>query len=115
MKKLYYDLKLKIGYLIKGIKTRNSIHLGDIVIYKNKEWFVNNAIRSCGQCRTRLYDLIENIPYDGNRIREFVSAPEPEVKKVKNWNNFKRGIFNVYDFNMLYWHEINLNRLMNRT
>lgn len=113
MKKLYYDLKLKLSYLINGIKTRNTIHLGDIVIYKNKEWFVNNAIRSCGQCRTRLYDLVENTPY--GTIRKSISAPEHEIKKVRSWDNFKRGIFNVYDFNMLYWHEINLNRLMNRT
>jgi hypothetical protein len=83
----------------------------DTVTYKNKEWFVNNAIHSCGQCRTRLYDLIENIPYG---IRQSTSAPEPEVKKIKNWNNFKRGIFSVYDFNMLYWHSINLRKLMEK-
>lgn len=37
MKKLYYDLKLKLGYLVKGIRTRKQIHLMDIVVYKNEE------------------------------------------------------------------------------
>jgi hypothetical protein len=112
MKKLYYNLKLRLKYLIGGIKTRKQIHLMDIVTYNNKEWFVNNAIRYCGQCQTKLYDLIENIPYDENNKREIALVSESKVKKVKNWDNFKRGIFHNYDFNMLYWHDINLRNLL---
>jgi hypothetical protein len=112
VKRLYYDFKLKLTYLIKGIRTRNEIHLGDIVFYEGKEWFVNNAIKSCGQCGERLYDLIENVPYDENKKREKISVGKSNIKKIKNWSNFKQGIFNVYDFNMTYWHDINLRKLL---
>lgn len=112
MKRFYYDLKLKLGYLIQGIKTRNDIHLMDIVVYKEKEYFVNNATKYCGQCMTPIYDLIENVPYEENSKRELVSASAYYVKKVKNWSNFKRGIFAAYDFQMLYWHDMNLRELM---
>lgn len=111
MKHLYYDLKLKLSYLIKGIKTRNTIHLMDTVTYKDKEWFVNNAIKSCGQCRTPLYDLVENVPFDRDGKRATASASEYEIKKIKNWSNFKIGIWNVYDFNMTYWHNTKLRDL----
>ena len=112
MKKVYYDLKLRVSYLIRGIKTRKKIHLMDIVRYDDKEWFVNNAIRSCGQCRERLYDLIENIPFNENNKREIIRASATNIVKVRNWSNFKRGIFCVYDFQMFYWHDINLRKSM---
>lgn len=114
MKRLYYDLKLKLSYLVKGIKSRNSIHLMDTVTYEGKEWFVNNAVRYCGQCRTLIYDLVENVPFDENGKRKTASASAYKVKKVKNWRNFKRGIFSVYDFQMSYWHSINLRKLMEK-
>lgn len=112
MEKLYFDLKLKISYLIKGIKTRKEIHLMDIVIYKNEEWFVNNAIRSCGQCGERLYDLVKNVPFDEKGKRECAKVSQSNMRKIKNWFNFKRGILNVYNFNMTYWHNTNLEKLM---
>jgi len=112
MKKTYYDLKLKLSYLIKGIKSRKEIHIMDIVKYDNKEWFVNNAISSCGQCGERLYDLLENVPFDENGKRKKVSVSKSKIVKVKNWSNFKIGIFNVYEFNMNYWHDINLRKML---
>ena len=73
---------------------------------------VNNAIRSCGQCGERLYDLIENVSFNKNSMRESAKASKSKIRKVRNWSNFKRGIFNVYEFNMTYWHDINLRKLI---
>ena len=112
MKRLYYDFKLKLSYLIKGIKTRKEIHIMDVVTYDGKEWFVNNAIRSCGQCGEKLYDLVEDVPFDKDGKRITAKVSKSNIKKVKNWSNFKIGIFSVYDFNMLYWHYTNLRKLL---
>lgn len=108
MKKKYYDLKLKISYLIRGIRSRKTLHLMDIVTYRGKEYFVNN-----GTGRP-LWDLVENVSFDKNGKRKSVVAHEDEIKKIMCWKNFKRGIFSVYDFNMLYWHKINLRQLLER-
>lgn len=74
--------------------------------------FINNAIRCCGQCGEKLYDLVKNVPFDEDNKRETAKASQSKIRKVKNWSNFKRGIFNVYDFNMTYWHSIKLRELM---
>lgn len=90
-----------------------AIEKGFIVGYKGKAYFINNAIKS--DCEgNRIYQLVENIPYDCNNKRLVIELKESEIYKVKCWSNFKRGIFNVYDFNMEYWHRINLKKMLNK-
>lgn len=115
MKRIYLDLKLRTGYIIKGINTRKKLHLMDIVTYEGKEYFVNNGTKHCGQCNAKLWDLVENVPFDENGKRPSVVTREGAIKKVKCWNNFKRGIFSVYEFQMMYWHQINLRKLLKIT
>lgn len=113
MKRKYYDLKLKIGYIIQGIKTRKEFHIGDIVGYKGISYFINNAIKTDSK-GVRIYDLVENVPFDENGKRRCIEVKEYEIYKVKCWDNFKRGIMSVYDFNMHYWHDLNLRKMLNK-
>lgn len=112
MKKKYYSLILKIKYLISGIRTRKKLHLIDKVKYKDGKYIVTNMVTYCGQCGTWLIDIVEDIPLDGNGKRKNLQVPIHELKKMRTWKNFKRGILNTYDFNMRYWHEINIRKRM---
>lgn len=113
MRKIYYDLKLRLNYLYRGIKIRKEFHIGDIVGYEGKAYFINNGVKS--DCNgNRIYQLVENIPYDCNNKRLVIEVKENEIYKIKCWSNFKRGIFNIYDFNMKYWHKINLKKILNK-
>lgn len=113
MKKKFLDLKLKCRYIIQGFKTRKEFHINDIVGYKGKEYFISNANKTDNK-GIRIYKLVENVPYDKNGYRNSIELKEFEIYKVKCWSNFKRGMFNIYDFNMMYWHDSNLRKLINK-
>lgn len=113
MRKTYYDLKLKLRYIIQGIKTRKDLHIGDIVGYKGIAYFIRNANKTDSK-GVRIYKLIEDVPFDENGKRKFIEVKEHEIYKVKCWSNLKRGIMSVYNFNMDYWHNINLKKMLDR-
>lgn len=111
MKKIYYDLKLRIKYICQGIKTRKEFHINDIVGYKGIAYFVSNANKTDSN-RVRIYKLVEDVPFDENGKRKSIEVKEYEIYKVKCWSNFKRGLLSVYNFNMTYWHDINLRKMI---
>lgn len=111
MRKLYYDFKFKLRYIMRGIKTRKEFHIGDIVAYKGIAYFISNAVKR-DHNGVRIYKLVENVPFDESGKRKSIEVNEKEIYKVKCWSNFKRGIMSVYNFNMTYWHEINLRKVL---
>lgn len=110
MKRIFIEARLKLGYLYRGFKTRKSLHLMDTVWYNGKIYFINNMVSSCGQCGTRLVDLVENVPNFGTRVH--VKVSEAKLKKVRGFENWKRGLLANYRFQMAYWHVSNLAETM---
>lgn len=111
MRKLYYDAKLRFGYLMQGIRTRNEFHINDIVEVDGVSYFISN-MNKIDLKGNRIYKLAENVTPTVSRKRRVIEVKEADMCKVKCWSNFKRGIFRVYDFNMQYWHHINLRRVL---
>lgn len=109
MKRIYIELKLRIRYIVRGIQTRKELHIGDVVGYKGVRYFINNANKTDTN-GVRIYDLVEDVPFDENGERSSIQLKEHQIYKVKCWSNFKRGIMSVYDFNMQCWHKINLKK-----
>ena len=103
IKRKYYDLKLKAGYIITGIKTVKIVHLMDDVVYKGERYFVNNGTS---------YPKWDLIKFTDPYPRKSILVHQDDFKKEKSWANLKRGIFSNYEFQMSYWHKIDLRKLM---
>jgi len=94
-----YDKKLKVEYIVQGIKNIYSINLGDIVIYDGKRYFVNNGASS------PTWDLLE---LESN---EHIRVNSKDFKKEISIRNIKNAIRSTYRFQIGYWHRIRMDKL----
>ncbi len=111
MKKFYYEIKLRLKYLIDGIKTRKEVHLMDQIIYNDELYFVNNGTLYDGDGH-RLWSVIKVGPFDENGRKESLHLQESQFRKARTWANFARGILHNYWFQMTYWHSINMRKVL---
>lgn len=117
MRQFFLDKVLKIKYLLCGIRTIKMLHLMDDVSYNGKTYFINNMITSCGNCGARLIDILPNewsINAGGEKFRKSEKVAEWKLKKIKNWKNFKNGLFSNYSWQMAYWHRITMDKMLNK-
>lgn len=92
------DKRLKLKYILLGIKNIFRINILDIVIYNNKRYFVNNGTS------IPIWDLIEVDTREHKRVNS------NEFKKEFSIRNIKNAIKGTYNFHMGYWHSINMRK-----
>lgn len=92
------DIRLKLKYILLGIKNIFRINILDIVIYDNRKYFVNNGTSM------PVWDLIELDTRDRKRVNS------KDFKKEISIRNIKNAIKGTYNFHMGYWHKINMRK-----
>lgn len=112
IKKFLCSMYLKTKHMLISIRGFNKVHLMDRVIYKGRDCFVNNAIRSDAN-GNRLYDILPEA-FDENGRRKGWSVSRNEFKKKFCWLNIKNDLISHYRWWKDYWYEIDLRKMLEK-
>lgn len=99
-------LKIKAAFRLITIKNYKSLHLMQIVRYKDKNYIINNMTKTSSD-GIPLADIIPMIEPDGKLYPQIV-APISELKKTFCWHNIYLSLFSSYNHYMCYWFKLDL-------